>query len=386
MKKILIKVMLVSIVLLVSCEATETPTLSIDYDKEVYFSPLAAEEENVFIKVNTSQPNWDVISSEDWCCVTKNNEGFLVGAKPYTSLYYMRVANITISAPNAKSVIIRVFQDPVMFSVNAETEYLFGEEGGSFDIDVWCNTEWSITADKDWVTYTPNCGTATKCGTVHITVDANHQPMSDSAILRISAGEAETTVKIYREAVKRRYQIGDLYPDTQNPIGIVFSILNEGKNGKIFSLYKEFYHQWSSEHYRVHAISPTDGQFNMQQVEKRLQTPTSHVYPAFSLCKELGDGWYFPASEEMLDIYKWWNGGPGEANQQAREKNNQLIEQYKGVPLNTVYTSTYLTSTEYTSDTCIYISFYKGSDRTEEKMLTFSKHALGGCIRPIYAF
>ena len=41
-----------------------------------------------------------------------------------------------------------------------------------------------------------------------------------------------------------KYNVGDLYPDATNPVGIVFEVSNGGKNGKIASLFLELQNRW----------------------------------------------------------------------------------------------------------------------------------------------
>ena len=104
------------------------------------------------------------------------------------------------------------------------------------------------------------------------------------------------------------YKIGDCYPDPANPataIGVVFSVSNNGKSGKIVSLDEGHDLQWSSESGNFGATSDDNGQVNTNDIKTYKQNnPISIVtFPAFEWCTAKGTRWYLPAKDELLALY-----------------------------------------------------------------------------------
>ena len=106
---------------------------------------------------------------------------------------------------------------------------------------------------------------------------------------------------------ERYYSIGDFYDDGTKR-GVVFEVSEGGKHGKIVSL-DEAELQWcTNEQYhkgiQVGANSDIDGKTNTDVV---MQRSDYAEYPVFKWCREQGDEWYLPSTDELWSIY-WVKG------------------------------------------------------------------------------
>lgn len=94
------------------------------------------------------------------------------------------------------------------------------------------------------------------------------------------------------------YNVGDLYPNEADPIGVVFFVSNNGSHGKIVSLNFTTNKEWDTRGFMYFTdtggYSTTDGSLN----------PMPRPYsPAQSwIDNNLGDGWYLPATGELTKI------------------------------------------------------------------------------------
>ena len=103
------------------------------------------------------------------------------------------------------------------------------------------------------------------------------------------------------------YKVGDYYNDGVKE-GVVFGVTADGKSGKIVSMTESTESlPWSSDSAEqkrlIGADSETDGVYNMAKVKAIYGWQSK--YPAFKWCADLGEGWYLPAKEELLTIYKY---------------------------------------------------------------------------------
>ena len=104
----------------------------------------------------------------------------------------------------------------------------------------------------------------------------------------------------------KTYKVGDYYNDGVRE-GVVFEVSADGQHGKIVSMKQSAEKiEWTSveEHnLLIGADSKTNGAYNMIKVKSI--PDWRNKYPAFKWCADLGDGWYLPAKEELLTIYKY---------------------------------------------------------------------------------
>lgn len=104
-------------------------------------------------------------------------------------------------------------------------------------------------------------------------------------------GNGEATEK------EEGYKIGDLYPDNENPVGVVFEV--NGKSGKIVGFEKTSKLPWGPT--GEVGTSDTDGTANMTKIQAIEGWETK--YPAFKWCADLpavnGKNWYLPAQKEV---------------------------------------------------------------------------------------
>lgn len=94
------------------------------------------------------------------------------------------------------------------------------------------------------------------------------------------------------------YNVGDYYPNSQNPIGVVGYVESYGTHGLVISL-DETECSWDRNSFPDYkgANSGDNGQNNT----KRIGTTSS---PACSWCTSKGDEWYFPARFELTKLSK----------------------------------------------------------------------------------
>lgn len=110
-------------------------------------------------------------------------------------------------------------------------------------------------------------------------------------------------------ATAQTYKVGDYYNDGTLE-GVVFEVDASGKNGKIVHMkqYEEMFRPWCNEDSEqarlINANDRYDGRKNHEVVERI--AGWQRKYPIFAWCRNLGDGWYLPAIEELkrftLDI------------------------------------------------------------------------------------
>ncbi|MBB4037247.1 hypothetical protein GGR21_003164 [Dysgonomonas hofstadii] len=122
------------------------------------------------------------------------------------------------------------------------------------------------------------------------------------------------------ELPEHNYQVGDVYPFTGTPIGIVFEISNEGKNGKIVSL-KENQQRWGANKDESADGVPTirdvnDGKTASQNLVEKRRSGSNFAtdYAVFSwLLNTMNESnvygeWYMPAKNELRSLVAGMSG------------------------------------------------------------------------------
>ena len=165
------------------------------------------------------------------------------------------------------------------------------------------------------------------------------------------------------------YKVGDYYNENGKE-GVVFWVDETGKHGKIVSM-TESSSQWSSndteQRRLIGADSETDGAKNMAVVK---QIPDwQSKYPAFKWCADLGEGWYLPAKEELISIYK------------VHFSVNKTLEDRDVESLSYCYWSSTETNYLYGDVFCVW-QVIMSFGRT----IYYHKDYDGGCVRAVSAF
>lgn len=113
----------------------------------------------------------------------------------------------------------------------------------------------------------------------------------------------------------KTYSVGDLYPDAQQPEGVVYEVRDNGRSGKVLALndcsvdgtevdgdlgafYTYLWGPASASAITAATGNALDGASNMEAVV----SAGVSAYPAFAACRNLGNGWYIPASNEMMTL------------------------------------------------------------------------------------
>lgn len=132
------------------------------------------------------------------------------------------------------------------------------------------------------------------------------------------------------------YKVGDYYPDPNaqniNDIeGIVFSVNEDGAHGKILNLTERSGLKWSSNGAQDSTLDEKDGETNWNTIKKKDASFSN--YPAFAWCASLGDGWYIPAINELIELRSAW--GSTNADKAAF---NKRISDIGGEPIKATVT------------------------------------------------
>ncbi len=128
---------------------------------------------------------------------------------------------------------------------------------------------------------------------------------ADSGYEAIVDGVSEKFSMIF---VPTAYKVGDYYPDPINVNGVVYSVAEDGRSGKVVSLTNGHYHFRStngSAGDNAGVVNTDDGMANMNTVKAKDVAFVN--YPAYAWCVTLGEGWYLPAQNELNDFYAIWS-------------------------------------------------------------------------------
>lgn len=293
----------------ISCSENEEeiPILEIDYKRDVInFTAQALETEYVTINVRTNQGDWNVECDKQWCYVNKYEDYFVVSAQPCYSSIGNPPATITISSGSTTPISLIVKQEKLYLDCTPDSKWIFPEEGGTQILTINCNSQWNIITNQNWVRIAKKQGVG--YDEVEIEVLQSEEAFVSDAKLTISSGDITRSIIIERDYKHKKYQIGDYYPDEENPVGVVFHTYNNGKNGLVVDL-KEFTNRYSWEYFSLGATS-IKGKENTNLMEDR----GISKYPAASFCREKGKEWHLPSRVELSTLFD-----------NASEINNKII-------------------------------------------------------------
>ena len=102
-----------------------------------------------------------------------------------------------------------------------------------------------------------------------------------------------------------KYRIGSLYPNDENPIGIVFWVNPDDEaHGKVLSLDEGSAGAWAKNTSTVSNLSDgeNNGKVNTEAVKQMADWETN--FPHTKWCTDKGDGWYQPSYKELTNLVK----------------------------------------------------------------------------------
>ena len=104
--------------------------------------------------------------------------------------------------------------------------------------------------------------------------------------------------KITPTITKSPYKVGDLYSNRTKQ-GVVVSVSDDGKHGKIISLKQsKSITAWATKYSYVGAIDEFNGKANSKLISE------TEISPATKKCNSEGADWYLPSLVEIQNIYK----------------------------------------------------------------------------------
>ena len=173
-----------------------------------------------------------------------------------------------------------------------------------------------------WTSSKPDVATVAEDGTVSPVAEGEATVTAKCADFT-----AECKVTVIKPA--KVWTVGEYY-EVDGVKGVVCWVSDDSQHGKIVSLDETGYVVWSTEETTTGATSETNGKENTEKIKD--SNPSLRGYEtSFKWCLDHGDGWYFPACDEV------------EAFMANRSVINPTLEQNGGAKIQNDY---YWTSTE----------------------------------------
>lgn len=144
----------------------------------------------------------------------------------------------------------------------------------------------------------------------HISVEKEDQ---EPTLLLLSEGgianwETGSDDNYNVEVLPGTYRAGDLWPDSQHPLGMVIRARTNNTPGLLMSLEKKYMPITAigSPLPAIFTGTPARGKKFMETLEEYLpaHSLTWKEFPAFEYCHSFGNGWFIPTNEEALEFLK----------------------------------------------------------------------------------
>ena len=276
----------------------------------------------------------------------------------------------------------KVEEQPEYFNIDATDVVLADGSAGSTDILLATNrdpvavvdgsaAEWlsaEITRRCLTLTYTQNDTGTERTGSVDVTAGATQlkitltQPVYTAPEPDPDPDEPVTSYDLY-----------DVYREDGEPAGIVFWVSEDHLSALVVSLDRTpGLVPWSYNNTVAVGTGLSDGAENTAMIRA---SEIASETPAIEFCDAHGEGWYWPAMDEMLKLYEAYNGTPyteggnvvpdelPEEQKAARARFDELLTSNGGIAMNTAAGTEngdkYWTSTEQTYQGVVYGSTFR---------------------------
>lgn len=185
------------------------------------------------------------------------------------------------------------------FTLDTSMVNLSGGDEGYTDILLSSNADLTVTVDVeslDWL----SADISRRCLTLKYS--RNDSGAERKANVLVSAGELQQTVTIVQPAYippKVGYDVGDV---VDNGKGVVYWVSPEDRNiAKAVSVNRLKGNVWSS----YAGVSGAGWYVNGSENASNLK---EEKYQAAFWCSSLGEGWYLPARDELVELFEIYNG------------------------------------------------------------------------------
>lgn len=194
----------------------DAPEITKDYLSVTPSLELLAEGQTADITINANC-NWTITKDADWLTVTpmsgSNTQTITVAAiKNSTGADRMAILTIQGGSLPARRVTVTqktVPETPIQYNLSANTTSLkYGKDGGSQNIVISSNTNWSISC-PEWCTLSTKSGSGN--ATITVTVGKNEKAEQREGVI-VLTGEGVDTVNI-----SISQEAGDKNADEPNP-------------------------------------------------------------------------------------------------------------------------------------------------------------------------
>ena len=187
-------ILALAIVALAACDKEDVSnTTGITFDPECDLTPTFAHEGGSKEYTFTTKYEWSARADHQWATITpssgdKYNKYFVIAVTPNTE-GEDRTTNVTIELSNGNSVVIPVLQEKApRFDSEAKRTLTIDSEGGTIDVDIETNQQYSVKIAKEatWLTAEITRG-AMHSETISFTARANDTTSSRIAVVNIIA-------------------------------------------------------------------------------------------------------------------------------------------------------------------------------------------------------
>ena len=206
----------------------------------------------------------------------------------------------------------KVGQMPDRFNIDATDIMLVDHKEGSTDILLATNRDpvaMVEEASREWLSaeITPRCLT--------LSYTENILQEERTGKVQIQAGSIQIVVSVTQPGFvstepgpdpKDTYELYDLYYEDGNVMGVVFWTSEDGKSALVISLDRTpAFVPWSYDGTNVIGTGADDGAENTALLRASAEAT---AIPALDFCDEHGEGWYWPAINEMVTLFEVYNG------------------------------------------------------------------------------
>lgn len=202
-------------------------------------------------------------------------------------------------------------EETLHYSIDQTDVVLENGKAGSTDILMMTNTDQvsaTVAGDcQEWLA----AEVTRRCLTLNYKQNDSGVERTGTVTLHIGTENVTVTVLMppyFEEEEGQQFSIGDVYYEEGKAVGVIFWVDKTDKTiAKAVSL-DRLGGAWSTEGTAfIGAYSMVDGQTNTTLIRNSNEGKSGSI-PALEFCDAHGEGWYWPAIEELKDLFTAYNG------------------------------------------------------------------------------